>query len=649
MAREILPYGCWPSPVSAEAVAGKSLRFGTLQADGGAVYWSESRPEEGGRGVIVRATAGGKAQELLPAPWSARSKVHEYGGGEYLVSDVRVFFVEADSQDIHERGAETPPRRLTDEDDTRFADMAFDKTRERLIAVTERHTPGSHEPENFLAAIHTGEGAPRPFAVLGRGHDFYASPRISPDGQRLCWLAWDLPHMPWEDAALYVARIEEDGTLAEPERIAGGGGSAVFQPDWSEKGKLCFVWDESGWGRLYVWDGAKARPVTPDRKEFMRPQWAFRMQSYTLLDESRAAAAFIEDGETKLGLVDLESGEIAPVDCNLRSIDSLAPFNDGVALIGASDTAPPAVVHVTLDGATRNLHTAGETGFTPDDISVGEVLHFEGERGSLHAVYYPPANAKYTAPENERPPAIVLVHGGPTGMADRGLKLKIQYWTSRGFAVCDLDYSGSAGYGRQYRERLDGQWGVADVEDVAALAKHLDESGRADKGRLLISGGSAGGYTVLMALALLDVFAAGGCAYGVSDLAQLQRITHKFESGYLYRLTGTNEDNCADVFAERSPLTHADKIDCPVIFFQGLDDKVVPPEQSRSMVETLRKRGVPVAYMEFEGEAHGFRRAETIITVLESEYAFYARVLGLEPARDLPDIEIENWAARAET
>jgi dipeptidyl aminopeptidase/acylaminoacyl peptidase len=637
------PYGTWPSPVSAQAVAGKSVRFGALQAQGSILYWSESRPDEGGRGVIMRVTPESVAEDVLPLPFSARSKVHEYGGGEFLAAGGDVYFVDADSQDIYVITSGNDPRRLTTEAGTRFADMSFDAPRARLIAVAEHQASQSREPENYLAAIALEGSDEEPPVIVARGKDFYASPRVSHDGHALAWLAWDLPHMPWESAALYVAEIARDGSLTNERHIAGGDGSAVFQPAWSPDGRLYFVWDKSGWGMLHGWDGMNITQIVERRAELMRPHWVFGMQSYAVLDETRIMAAFIEDGETGLALIDVNSGNVTSVECGLRGIDALAPFGDGIAVIGASDSAAPAVVSITPDSELETLRSAGDAGLTPEDISTGEMLRFESEGDELFALFYPPANASVSAPADERPPLIMFVHGGPTGMADRGLKLKIQYWTSRGFAVCDLDYSGSAGYGRAYRERLNGQWGIRDVADVAALAEYLTGEGKADPGRLLISGGSAGGFTVLMALAKLDIFSAGACAYGVSDLSQLQAITHKFESGYLYGLTGTTAGHCEAVFTERSPLTHAHEITCPVIFFQGLEDKVVPPEQSRSMARTLRTNGVPVAYREFAGEGHGFRSAETIIEVLESEYTFFARVLGLEPDEALPEIEIDNW------
>ncbi len=645
MSPAIRPYGTWRSPVSAEAVAGKSLRFGALQVHDDCLYWSESRPDEGGRGAIMRLRHGGVAEDLLPPPYSARSKVHEYGGGEFLVAGGQVYFVDADSQDICSIVPGDAPRRLTHDPGTRYADMAMDTARNRLVAVAERHRegPGAHEPENFLASIALGSGEEEPPGIVMAGKDFYASPRVSPDGRWLAWLSWDLPDMPWESAALYVSKIADDGLLTDERHIAGGDGSAVFQPEWASDGKLIFVWDKTGFGMLHAWERGNITQILDYKAELMRPQWAFAMRSYAVIDAARIVAAFIEAGETMLALIDVESGEMTPVDCALRGIDSLAFLGGRIVAIGASDTAAPAVVALKPEGDLEILRSAGDPGLGREDISIGEMLRFKSGNDALCALYYPPANASFSALSDELPPLIVFVHGGPTGMADRGLKLKVQYWTSQGFAVCDLDYSGSSGYGRNYRERLNGQWGIRDVADVAALVRHLTASGKADPERLLISGGSAGGYTVLMALVKLDVFSAGACAYGVADLVQLQAMTHKFESGYLYGLTGTTPGNCKAVFAERSPINHAHEITCPVIFFQGLEDKVVPPGQSRSMARTLREGGVPVAYREFAGEGHGFRSAETIIEVLESEYAFYARVLGLDTEQDLPTLEIDNW------
>lgn len=648
MDRDTLPYGCWPSPITAALAAGKSRRFGMLQADGGSLYWSESRPEEGGRGVIMAADAAGALHEVLPPPWSARSRVHEYGGGEFLIQDGTLWFVEADGQDIHVLEAGSGPRRLTAAPDHRFADMALDAPRRRLICVAERHdSEGAHAyPENFLASVPLGTAHPvTEITALVEGQDFYASPRLSPDGQTLAWIAWDLPHMPWEAAALYAAPIGGDGSLGEPVKVAGGDGSAVFQPGWLGDGRLAFVWDRSGWGNLYVWDGASIECLDERNADLLRPQWAFGMQSWMPFNAPGMAAVYLDADRLDLRLLHQSGGAERVPTGAVRGIEALAPFAGGIAVIGASDTLAPSVLALPSNGTDlRVLRAGAEAEFNAGDVSIAQHLLVEAEGSEpVHALYYPPANAACSAPGDEAPPVIVTAHGGPTGRADRGLKIKTQFWTSRGFGVCDVDYSGSSGYGRAYRERLDGQWGLRDVADVLAVADHLAAKGLADPDRLLISGGSAGGFTVLLALARHDRFAAGACSYGVSDLAQLQRITHKFEGGYLYGLTGTTPENCEDEFTARSPLNLAADIASPVIFFQGSDDFVVPPEQTRSMAQTLREGGVPVACYEFEGEGHGFRRGETIEAVLGLEYAFYAAVLDLEPAETLPAVEIANW------
>lgn len=456
----------------------------------------------------------------------------------------------------------------------------------------------------------------------------------------LAWLAWDLPDMPWEAAALHVAAVNDDGRPGEARRIAGGDGSAAFQPGWSRNGELIFVQDRTGWGNLHAWDGSDIRALETREAELLRPLWVFHMQSWLELGDGRIAAVYLDDGALDPRILDTATGSSAPVETGLADIDALAPFGGGFALLASGDRLAPSIVRLPREGGEAHVLRAGmEADFAPGDISVARRIEFESEGESVRALYYPPANASCRGPEGELPPVIMMAHGGPTGRAGRGLKIKTQYWTSRGFGVCDVDYSGSAGYGTAYRRRLDGQWGLRDVADVAAAARHLAREGLADPERLLISGGSAGGLTVLLALARHDMFAAGACSYGVCDLAQLQKITHKFEGGYLYRLTGTTPEDCEAVFAERSPINMAADISSPVIFFQGSEDKVVPPEQTRVMARTLKERGVAVAFHEFEGEGHGFRAGETIEAVFGLEYAFYAHVLGLEPGEGLPDAD----------
>ncbi|RMF04291.1 MAG: S9 family peptidase [Alphaproteobacteria bacterium] len=636
--KAVIPYGIWPSAVTPEMAAGKSLRLGMLAGEGGAIYWSEGRPAEGGRVAVMQARPGEGIREILPAPFSARSKVHEYGGGEFLVAGERLFFVEAESQDIHVLPLDGggAPRRLTQLPGMRFADMTLDVGRGRLIAVAERQPAGgkgeSHAyPENLLVAVPIDAQPGEPVSILAQGHDFYASPRVSPDGERLAYLAWDLPAMPWEAAALHIGRLEREGALHDAAQIAGGAGAPVFQPEWSGDSALLFVWDERGWGNLYRWRGGEVEALTDFAEELLRPQWVFGMRSHARLADGSIAAVFLREGGPVLRLIGPEGQRAQARETPLREISSIAPFGEEIAVMGTGDREPPAVLRLGRDGAVREtLRGALDARLEPCDISAGRVLRVAGRRADgIFALYYPPANCSCEGPPDALPPLVVMVHGGPTGQADRGFKVKTQYWTSRGFAVCDVDYSGSSGYGRAYRERLRGCWGIRDVEDVEDVVRHLWGEKLADRERTVISGGSAGGYTVLMALAHTDIFAAGACSYAVCDLAQLQRITHKFEAGYLYGLVGATPQTSAAIFAERSPLNLADRITAPVIFFQGSDDKVVPPQQSRAMAETLRRNGVDASYHEFAGEGHGFRQGATIERVFRLEHDFFRRQLRL--------------------
>jgi dipeptidyl aminopeptidase/acylaminoacyl peptidase len=649
MTRQSRTFGTWTSKISAEMAAGKTLRFGGVCVDDRYLYWSEGRPEEGGRCAIMRAGPDRKLEEVLGAPWSARSRVHEYGGGEFTVRRGRTWFVEAGSQDLYSIDPGHDPVRLTDAPDMRFADIVVDERKTRLICVAERHAPHSASehayPDNLIVSVSFGGKGPSEPRALMEGHDFYAAPCLSPDGRSLAFLAWDLPFMPWDAAALYVASLGDDGSVRDFEKIAGGPGNAVFQPQWNDDGKLLFVADRDGWGNLHEWSGGAIRVIAVRDADLMRPLWVFGMRSYALRDDRRIVACYLEDGSPVLEATDPVSGKSEKVETDFRNVESIVAYEDGVAFIRTTDIAAPALSVVSLNSAgTTTVRTSGAD--TPDvsGTSRAQHLHIGADPAkAFHALYYPPASADFQSPEGELPPVIITVHGGPTGQSDRGFAIKTQFWTSRGFGVCDVDYSGSTGYGRDFRQRLDGNWGVRDVEDVVAAARYLAGAGLADPSRVIISGSSAGGYTVLLAIANSNLFAAGACSYAVCDLAQLQRITHKFEAGYLYGLTGTTEADSEAVFSERSPLNQADKIDVPVIFFQGLDDHVVPPEQTRSMTASLEARGVPVASYEFENEGHGFRQGKTVSDVLNLQYAFYCNVLGLEPDEPPMPVSIENW------
>ncbi len=656
MNKQCKPYGTWPSDLSAELVAAGGRRFAGIQGDGAWVYWTEGRPAEQGRQVIMRARPGANPEELLPAPYSARSRLHEYGGGEFLVDDGVIYFTNNEDQDLYVLVPGGQPERLTNEPQLRLANCRRDAKRKRLIAVAERAPPaGEQNPQNLLVCIALTGSSRGKVSEVTSGHDFYAAPTLSPDGKQLAWLAWDLPDMPWDQAGLYVANLSGSGQLDEPQLIAGADGSATFQPEWTGGGKLIYVCDKTDWGNLYIWDGESSRAITDLPADFIRPLWQLGMRSYALLDDTSLIASYFDKGEFKLAQIEIEDGTLSACPVDLAELDAPTRFERGIAGLAGRNEAPPAIVAMTTALTVTSaqlksqpedneaqpepctpiiLRSAADIELNAGSISRARVETFPGGDGQdSFGLYYPPTNASYDGPDDALPPAIITVHGGPTASADRGLKMTTQFFTSRGFAVFDLDYAGSAYYGRAYRKRLDGEWGIADVADCRAAAKHLAQAGLADPAQLIIRGGSAGGYSVLMALATTDIFAAGSCHYGISDLSLLLDHTHKFESGYLNRLLGLTRDNSAAILRERSPLTLIDNISRPVILFQGLDDKVVPPPQSQLIVAKLREKGLDVAYHEFEGEGHGFRRADTIITVLNEDLAFMRRVLRLRTER----------------
>jgi len=649
MTRTIAPYGTWPSPISPLSVAGNSKRFGTLQLGSEAFYWSEGRPEEAGRTVIVKCDDTGQKTDVISPQFCARSKVHEYGGGEFSVWKDRVFFVNEQDQAIYQIIDDGPPQLVFGQPDWRFSDMCYDPRRNRLVVVAEHHQATERLPANLLVSIALEGPVQGEVSIVAEGRDFYASPQLSPCGGYLAYLCWDLPHMPWEAAELWVAKIEAQDPISSGEKVAGGGGTCVFQPQWSGDSRLIFVWDKSGWGNLYALiPGAAIEPLFNADAEFGHPQWVFGMTSFALIGNDRLIARYFKHGALHLGILDVNTGHMATLDVSLMdmaAIDAIVADETAAYMLASFHHRPPAICRFEIaNGNFDIVQASSDVSVAQKTLSVGEPVTFSSADGrNCYGVYYAPANERYQALEGELPPMIISAHGGPTAMADRGLKLKIQYWTSRGFAFFDVDYTGSFGYGTAYRRALDGYWGIRDVEDVVEGARALAAQGKADNRRLLISGSSAGGYTVLMALVSSDVFAAGAAYYGISDMFKLQAATHKFELGYIDTLMGSAHDTQEEIFTARSPICNADEITSPVIFFQGADDRVVPPEQSRDMAKTLEKNGVPVAYVEFSGEGHGFRNASNIETALTNEYTFYARVLGLANAGQLPDLEILNF------
>jgi len=642
-AKTIAPYGSWKSPLDAEQIASSELSLSHVEIVGDAVYWNELRAAEGGRCVVVRHGADGTT-DVVPAPFNARTCVHEYGGGAYLVAAETVLFSNFTDQRLYRVSKGGAPQPVTPEACMRYADGSMDERRGRILCVREDHTVGGREPVNTIAAINpdacnTGE-------VLVSGNDFYSSPRLSPNGSQLAWLTWNHPHMPWDAAELWVAPVREDGSLGRARQVAGGAGESVVQPEWSPAGVLYFVSDRTNWWNLYRFDEERVEPVTQMEAEFALPQWRFRMSSYAFADERRIVCSYGSGGFWNLAIVDTVSRQLQRLDTPFNTFSSIRADDSRAVFAGGSPTESGVVAQMDLE--THEiviLRRAGSIDIAPAYISMPEAIAFPSENGrTAHGLFYCPKNPDYTAPPDEKPPLVVMIHGGPTAATAPALRPGIQYYTTRGIAVLDVNYGGSTGYGRAYREQLYGQWGVVDVDDCVNGARYLAERGLVDGKRLAITGGSAGGYTVLSALTFRDLFTAGASRYGVSDCEALTKETHKFESHYLDLLIAPYPER-RDLYVERSPIHHLDRLACPVIFFQGLEDKIVPPNQAERMVAALRERGVPVAYVPFAGEQHGFRKSENIQRALEAELYFFSRIFGFHPADKIKPVEIENLDA----
>ena len=632
-----LPYGTWPSPITPDAIVAETIRLSSVSLDAGRIGWLESRPGEGGRNVLVRGNGAGGYDDITPPPFNVRSRVHEYGGGAYAASGDRVWFSSFEDGRVYVQTGTAVP--LTAEGPVRFADLTVDPGRRRLLAVRETHGDGA-PPVNDLVAISIDDGSVR---VLASGHDFFAAPAPSPDARQLAWLAWDQPDMPWDAAALWLAELDRDGVPGAPVRIAGGSECSAFQPAWAPDGALWFVTDPDGWWNLYRWRDGALRCMFRAECEFGKPLWQLGTTTFGFDASGAVVCTWRSGGAWRLGRLDPD-GTMTDIPSPWTSIDSLVVEGSTAAFIGGAPDRSASVVSLDLESRETRVHRSSSALSIDESLLSRPVaLGWPTGDGSevAHGYYYPPRNASYRAPAGETPPLVVMSHGGPTGATSDTLNPATQFWTSRGFAVLDVDYRGSTGYGRAYRERLYGEWGVVDVEDCVAGALHLAETGRADRERLAIRGGSAGGYTTLAALTFHDVFRAGASHYGISDLEVLATDTHKFEARYLDRLVGEWPAE-REIYRARSPLHHASRLGCPIIFFQGLDDRVVPPNQAELMVDALDRQGLPVACLMFEGEGHGFRGAGTIRRCLEAELLFYARVFGFEPADTLAPVEIRN-------
>ncbi|MBK6799821.1 MAG: S9 family peptidase [Acidobacteria bacterium] len=643
--KKTAPFGSWKSPITSDLIVSGSIGLGQIAIDGDDIYWIESRPSEKGRTVIIKYGSNGELREMTPPPYNARTRVHEYGGGSYIVHRGSVFFSNFTDQRIYrvEEGEEPVP--VTREGDFRYADGVIDDRHNRILCVREDHSNHSLNPAveavNTIAGISLdGSGEVK---ILAEGCDFYSSPRLSPDGRYLAFLTWNHPNMPWDGSDLWVAEIDVAGDLKNIEHIAGGERESIFQPEWSPEGILYFVSDRNNWWNIYRRRDGRVEPVCEMEAEFGLPQWVFGMSTYAFESEDRIICTYTQNGFSHLAMLDTSTGTIDEIETEFSRIEGVCTRGKQIAFMAGCPADPTSIVSFnTGDRTIKKLRLSNELKIDPGYISVPQPVEFPTENGlTAHAFFYPAVNKDFKAPDGEKSPLLVMIHGGPTAAAAPVFRLGIQYWTSRGIAVLDVNYGGSTGYGRSYRERLKGEWGVVDVDDCVNGASYLVRQGLVDGDRLAITGGSAGGYTTLCALTFRNLFKAGASHYGVSDLAALEVDTHKFESRYTHSLVAPYPER-ADLYRERSPINHTDRLSAPVIFFQGLDDKVVPPNQAEMMVDALRAKKLPVAYVAFEGEQHGFRQAANIKRALDGEFYFYSRVFGFAPSENIEPVEIEN-------
>jgi len=641
---KVAPYGSWKSPITSELIVSETIgleRATQIVLDGEDIYWTEMHPAEDGRYAIMRRSPDGQMTDVIPPSFSARTRVHEYGGSAFIVVDGTVYFSNFTDQRLYCQAPGAEPRPITPEVDLRYADGVIDHRRRRIICVREDHTNAESEAVNTLVSLNLNDSDGG--QILVSGNDFYSSPQLSPDGSQLAWLTWNHPYMPWDSAELWVAEIKESGSLGHTERIAGGIDESVTQPRYSPDGTLYFISDQTGWWNLYRWHNRQIEPLCQMEAEFGGPQWVFGVSTYAFESAERIICTYTQRGTWHLASLDTISSELKTIETSYTSMGFLKVAPGRAVFLAGSPTELPSIVQLDLaTGKLEVLRRTSEVTIDSEYLSIPQAIEFPTEHGlTAHAFFYKPKNGDCIAPPDERPPLLVFNHGGPTASTASTLNLMIQYWTSRGVAVVDVNYGGSTGYGRAYRQRLEGQWGIVDVDDCVNSARYLVEGSEADGERVAIRGGSAGGYTTLCALTFRDFFKAGASYYGISDLEALVKETHKFESRYPHRLVGPYPER-RDLYRERSPINFVECFSCPVIIFQGLEDKVVPPNQAEMMVEALRTKGLPVAYIPFEGEQHGFRRAKNIKRALDAELYFYSKIFNFKLAEPVEPVPIEN-------
>jgi len=634
------PYGEWISPITSDLIVAESIRLDAPSFDGDDIYWLESRPQEKGRSVLVRRAPDGNTEDLTPPPFNVRTRVHEYGGGAYVVRGGVVYFANFTDQRVYRQKVGGKPAPVTPENNMRYADFVTVPNTPNLIAVREDHS-GSGEAVNTVVLLdRQTEGSGK---VLVEGNDFYAAPCVSPNGTKLAWLTWNHPNMPWDGTELWVAELSGDGNLSNARKIAGGIDESVFQPAWSPDNMLHFVSDRTGWWNLYRYEEETIISLQPMDAEFGQPMWVFGRSTYGFESATSIICSYSRNGVARLARLDLDSKSLEDIKIPHTDIGNVRVNESYVIYSGGSPSRfSELVLNDLRTGAFDSLQSSSSVKVDAKYVNQAQAIEFPTENGlTAHAFFYPPKNTDFQGAPDEKPPLLVKSHGGPTGSTDDTIDLNILYWTSRGFAVVDVNYGGSTGFGREYRQRLKKQWGVVDVNDCVNAARYLAERGLVDGERMAIRGGSAGGYTTLAALTFRDVFKAGASYYGISDLEILARDTHKFESRYLDSLVGPYPDQIERYHA-RSPIHHIDGLNSPVIFFQGLDDEVVPPNQAELMFKALKEKSIKTAYIPFEGEGHGFRRAENQKRALDAELYFYGQVFGFTPADKIEPVDIMN-------
>jgi len=638
--KTIAPYGSWDSPITPDLLVSDAIRLGSIAVDGDVIYWVEARPQENGRQVIVRHNQNGRNEDVLPQEYSARTLAHEYGGRAIAARDGVIYFSNLSDQRVYRMNPGEAPFAISPEPPTersiRYADFVVTSDGAYLVSVRERHLES--EVVNDLVLLSTdGQFRER---VLASGCDFYMSPELSSDNTRLVWTCWNHPQMPWDGTQLCEATLNEKFEVLNQRVVAGSVDESISQPKFSADGTLLFISDRSGWWNIYSEVNGVQRCLYSMEAEFAQPAWNFGFSSYFPLGDGTIVCTWSQRGYGKVGRITTD-GRLEEIANQWTVIGLLMGTPSGFVMTCASPLSPGELVR--YDWATSEFESLRVTRPITIDgahFSVPEVIEFPTENGrTAHAFFYPPHNQVFEAPEGELPPLLVLSHGGPTANTTAVLDYEIQFWTSRGIGVVDVNYGGSTGYGRAYRERLRGNWGIVDLDDCVNAALFLAQEGKADPKRLLIAGGSAGGYTTLCALTFRDVFAAGASHFGVSDLTALAKDTHKFESRYLDSLVGP-WPAMNHVYEERSPINHTDLLKTPIILFQGLEDVIVPPAQSELMVQALKQRGIAHAYVTYEGEQHGFRQAKNIIDAAESELSFYGQILGFTPTGLTKQVQI---------